>query len=166
MVRGDPPVFDRLNTLAVPPLPTVWAGNESALGESTATAGGAAPVPVSVAATDPPVVATVIVAERAPTEIGLNTTLIVHVAPAASVAPQVCVCVKLVGLVPDNVYELIINANPPVFERVNTLELLVVLMVCEPNAAVVGVSTALAGNAPVPSRWIIFFPVIVSSRIV
>ena len=35
---------------------------------------------------------------RAPAAEGVNVTLMVQFAPAAKVAPQVCVCAKLVGL--------------------------------------------------------------------
>src|SRR5271165_252682 len=78
------------------------------------------PVPLNVIPCGLPTAPSVSVtdAARAPPTVGVNVAVIVHVALAASDAPQVFVCVKSPGLAPVIAILVIASAAPPVFVTV------------------------------------------------
>ncbi len=57
----------------------------------------------------------VILAARVPVAVGLNVTLIVQLAPAARLLPQVLVCEKSPGFVPLNVTAVMLSEVLPEF---------------------------------------------------
>lgn len=78
------------------------------------------------------------VAVRAPTADGVNFTLILQLAPAAKLAPQVVVRTKLVLCVPVIVILVIVSVAVPLLVNVTTFAALVVPTVCAPKASDVG----------------------------
>jgi hypothetical protein len=81
--------------------------------------------------------------------VGVNLTLIVQVAPAFSVLPQMFVCAKSPVAAPTD----IVVDKVPVFFTVTTLAALVVPTVCAGNVSLVGVTvTAKPPETPVPER--------------
>ena len=98
------------------------------------------PVPLSatvcVPAPPPPVTFSVAVFD--PVEVGLNTTLIVQVAPTPTEVPQVLVCENWPGVVPESVMLVIGSATLPVFVTVTDCAALVVPCVWLLNATDVG----------------------------
>lgn len=81
--------------------------------------------------------------------LGVNVMLIVQLAPAANVVPQVDVRAKLLELVPVSEMLVIVIAALPVLVSVTTFALLVVLIGWMPKARLPGERLA-AGAAPVP----------------
>ena len=92
---------------------------------------------------------TVSVAVRVPFFVGLNVTLIVQLAPAARVAPQVVVRAKSPALVPPMSMLLMVKGASPVFDKVTSLGVLVVCCFWLPKLSDVGDTTAI-GTVPVP----------------
>ena len=90
-------------------------------------------------------------AVREPVAVGRKVTLMVQLAPAPSVAPQVVVLAKSAALVPVNAMLVMLIVAFPVFDNMTVRELLVVFITCTANASEVGVSCA-AGPVPVPVR--------------
>jgi hypothetical protein len=84
---------------------------------------------------------------RAPVAVGLNVTLIVQLALAASELPHVLVCAKSPGSRPASVMLVIVIAVVPTFFRVAVMTELVVPTVTFPKLRLVGVSSAVV---PVP----------------
>jgi hypothetical protein len=78
------------------------------------------PVPLNAILCGLPTAPSVSVADaaRAPPAVGVNVTVIVHVALPASDAPQVFVCAKSPGFVPAKAILVIASAAPPVFVTV------------------------------------------------
>ena len=66
------------------------------------------------------------VAARTPVARGLKVTLMVQLAPAATLVPHVFVCAKSVALVPVNVMATAVKAAVPEFVTVTALAALVV----------------------------------------
>jgi hypothetical protein len=64
---------------------------------------------------------------RAPVAVGVNVTLILQLAPAATLAPQVFVWLKSPLFVPVIVMLVMLSAAVPVLERVTAWAVLVVL---------------------------------------
>jgi len=85
-----------------------------------------------------------------PIEVGLNVMLIVQLAPAARLAPQVVVRANSVGFVPPSAMPLIVSGAVPVLDRVTTLAA-VVTFNGELNASVPG-ETVATGTRTVPVR--------------
>jgi hypothetical protein len=103
---------------------------------------GTIPVPVRLTfcfATPPPLF-TFRVAVLAPVDVGLNTTLIVQVAPTASDVPQVLVSENCPAFVPVSVMLVICRAALAVFVTVTDCEALATPSASLPNATVVGVT--------------------------
>src|SRR5579862_3303457 len=90
---------------------------------------------------------TLTVALRAPVVVGLNVTLMVQLAPAASELAQVLACAKSPGSVPAIVMLMPVIAIVPTFLNVTVLAALVVPVVTEPKLRLAGVSSAVV---PVP----------------
>jgi hypothetical protein len=125
------------------------------VGAKLTTGAGFVPVPVSVTVCGLFAALSAIDSEalRAPAADGVKVRLMVQFAPAASVAPQVCVWEKSVGWVPVNEYPVIVSGELPVFVRVTVLAALAMFSVWLPKASEVGVRVALgAGAVPVPVR--------------
>ncbi|HMC60700.1 MAG TPA: hypothetical protein VKJ01_16035 [Candidatus Solibacter sp.] len=82
----------------------------------------AVPVPVSEAVCGLPAAlsATETLAARVPEAVGVNVTLMLQLAAAASEAPQVFICVKSPGLVPLIVMLVMVSAAVPVLLSVTT----------------------------------------------
>lgn len=84
-----------------------------------------------------------------PVAVGLNTTLIVQVAFAATEVPQVLVCEKGWGLVLESVMLVMGSATLPVFVTVAACAALFVPCAWLPNATTVG-ATVYGGATPDP----------------
>src|SRR5258705_121705 len=117
----------------------------------------AVPVPVSVTlegVTVAPVPATINVLEKVVAVPGVNTTLTVHDAPSASVAPHVPPPVpgreKGCGVAPPKLYVRPLRAELPVFVTLTLIAELVVPTVVFANASEVGLTLALNVAVPVP----------------
>jgi hypothetical protein len=113
MLSAAPPEFVSVTGWAALAVPTFWLLNVSEAGESAAVA--AAPVPVRLAVCGLFVVLseTANVAVRVPRAVGVKVTLIVHVAPAARLEPQLFVWAKSVLLVPVMAMLLIVIEPEP-----------------------------------------------------
>jgi len=85
-----------------------------------------------------------------PIEVGLNVMLIVQLAPAARLAPQVVVRANSVELVPPSAMTLIVSGAVPVLDNVTVLGALVTFN-GELNACVAG-ETVATGTRTVPVR--------------
>ena len=125
------PLFDTVIFLTALVTPTVWLPNATVAALSfTSGAAIAVPVPSSAVASALEFETTFNDAVRSAATAGLNVTLIVQLAPAASVLPQVFVCGKSVELVPPIVMLLIVSTTDAlVFLSVANCAALVVLMV-------------------------------------
>lgn len=95
---------------------------------------------------------------RAPVAVGVKVTLMVQVAPAATEAPQVFVCVKFPALVPVTVMLVMFSAPLPLFVRVTGSGALVVLMLVPGNVRLLGDKLTAAGVVPVPVMVMVVFP--------
>ena len=138
-VSVAPPLFVKVSA-CVTLVPTACAPN--ARGDGLIVRSGAAAVPVPVKATlcGLPDALSVIRSEalREPVAVGLNVTLIVQLAPAARLEPQLFVCEKFEEFVPANAMLLIVSAPVPVLVNVTGLAALVVFTIWFPNASDVG----------------------------
>jgi len=111
-----------LRVTAVPLV--VWPGMTTPklieVGEREATGAGATPVPLKPAVCGLPVALSVIDTEavRVPAAVGLNVTLMEHLAPAATEEPQVFVSAKSPLLVPVIAMALTVKVALPEFVRV------------------------------------------------
>jgi hypothetical protein len=94
---------------------------------------------------------TIIEAARLPGAVGVNVTLMVQLAPAATEVPQVLVCPKSAALAPENVMLVMERAAFPVLFRVPSWALLVVLRFWLGKLRPGGVKPA-TGAVPVPVR--------------
>src|SRR5579864_2944787 len=83
------------------------------------------------------------VAVRLPTDWGVNVTLIVQLAPGATVAPQVVVWEKSGGLLPPRAMPDILSATDAVLVRVITNGGLLVPTICFPKDRLGGESTTV-----------------------
>ncbi len=95
IVSGAVPLLVSVTACAALVLPTCWLPKLRLVGERvTAGAVGATPVPVRLTLCGLPAALSVIdtVPVRVPVAVGVNVTLIVQLAAAATDAPQVFVC--------------------------------------------------------------------------
>ena len=90
---------------------------------------------------------------REPVAPGRNVTLMVQLAPAAKVVPQVVVSAKSEAFVPAIETPFIVMVPVPVFLSVTVLALVVTFTGWIPNGTVVGVRLA-TGLVPVPVKLI------------
>ena len=88
------------------------------------------------------------VAERWLMLVGLKVTLIVQLAPPATDVPQVLVCAKSPGFVPERAMLEMVSVVAPPFFKVTTCGLLVVCRTCAVNVRAMGVTVTL--EVPVP----------------
>lgn len=104
----------------------------------------ALPVPVTTADCGDPAAlsATEIAAVRVAAEVGVKPTVMVQVAPATSVAPQLLVSEKLPALVPVTEILVIVRAVLPGFDSVMGNAVAGVLIMVLGNASGFGLSTA------------------------
>jgi len=111
------------------------------------------PVPETATVCGLPAAPSVIVmaAERLPVAEGVKVTLIVQLAPAATLNPQVLVWAKLLALVPDTVMLVMLKSAVPVFVSVTVCAALLVPTVSFPKATLEG-ETLTADAVPVPER--------------
>ena len=86
-------------------------------------------------------------ADRAPAAVGLNVTLIVQFAPAATVVPHVLVCAKSAALAPVSPMLLIARSAVPVLDSVTVWAPLAVLTGWSPNARAEGATAEIGRNA-------------------
>jgi hypothetical protein len=100
-------------------------------GETLATGANAVPVPVRETVWGLPAALLVIERDalRVAATVGVKVTLMVQLAPAATLAPQVLVCAKSPGLAPVIVMPLMDSVELPVFDRVTFWAALVVFTV-------------------------------------
>src|SRR5215472_658935 len=129
MLSGALPVL--LNITACAPLvvPTVWLAKVRLVGDRlTAGAEMDPPVPVRPTVCGLPLALslTVRVPVRVPVALGVNVTLIVQDAPAATDVPQLFVCAKSPALVPVTARLVMLNAAFPVLLNVTGCAALVV----------------------------------------
>jgi hypothetical protein len=110
-------------------------------------------VPVKPTVCGLPVALSVIATEavRAPVAVGRKVTLMVQLAPAAKLDPQVVVRVKLVLLVPVMAMLEIVRTPAPLLVKVTDRAALVVFTVWFPKASDVG-DKVTAGTTPEPVR--------------
>ena len=91
----------------------------------------------------------VMLAERDPIAVGENVTLIVHVPPPATVAPQLFVWPKSPPFVPVMAMLVTLRVVPEVFVRMVPIEALVVPTARDANVKLVG-EYVTVGTPPVP----------------
>jgi hypothetical protein len=103
---------------------------------------GAFQIPVPLNATDlgaaPPLGVTCNVADFAPVDVGLNTTLTVQLLPTATRAGQLLVRANCPGFVPARVIELIGNTTLPVLLIFTLFAALVAVRATLPKLSAVG----------------------------
>jgi hypothetical protein len=150
-VTATPPVLDAVTVCAGLVVPTVWLGKVSDVGIIVIVPVCVAPVPVRPTACGLPVALSAILIEavRVPAAVGLNVTLIVQFAVAASDAGQVLVWAKSPALVPVTLTLVIVNAALPLLVSVMLCAALVVPTVCELKVKLVGASVTAGPLAPV-----------------
>lgn len=142
-------------TLVVLPAATLAVAGDTAMPKSGLPV---LPVPVRAAICGllASLSATLRVAAAAAAAVGVKVTLIVQVAPMASVVPQVVVSANEVGDAPPMVMAIAASAAALLFVKVTVFAGLVALMDWLPNATVVGVRNTAAGAAvPVPMSEIV-----------
>jgi hypothetical protein len=123
MVSGPAPVLVSVTVCAGLAVSTAWLAKVSEVGDKL-TPGALAPVPVRLTIWGLPLAVSVIVTlpVKVPVVVGVNVTLIVQAAPAATEEPQVLVSPKFVLAV----IEVMEIAAVPVLLRVTTCAALVV----------------------------------------
>jgi hypothetical protein len=94
---------------------------------------------------------TVTAALRAPVAVGVNVTLILQMAPTATLVPQVFVWLKSPLFAPVIVMLLMLSAAVPVFESVTACAVLLVLTSWLLNVSDAG-ERLTAGATPVPVK--------------
>jgi hypothetical protein len=132
---------------------TFWFPNETLEGVSE-TCATPAPLPLRGAVWGEPVALseTEINAERAPTACGVNVTVIVQLAPAATLVPHVFVWPKSPALLPVTVIPPIERGPEPPLVSVIVFGGLVVLTFWSANDKVEGLKATWATPVPVPLR--------------
>jgi len=110
------------------------------------------PVPERVAVCGLPVALSVRVTEAAkdPLAAGMNVTLTVQLAPAATLPPQLLLCAKSPGFAPVSLMLLMLKAALPVLLSVEVWAELVVPTAWLPKARVVGDKLAVGCPTPTP----------------
>jgi hypothetical protein len=118
MISGTVPVFMSVTVCGKPLVPTYWFGNVMLEGETLTM--GVKALPVSNTAWGLSRALSVIVTEavRVPELVGEKTTLIVQLASAITLVPQVLVCVKSPLLAPLMEIPLILRVPEPLLVRV------------------------------------------------
>jgi hypothetical protein len=124
MLKAVVPTLVRVTVFAGLDVPIFTMPKLKLVGESFAVV----PIPLSVTFCGLPAALSVMLtaAVRVPLAVGLKVTLILQLAPAANVLPQVWVCAKSPALVPVIAMLLMVKLVVPVFLRVTVLAALVV----------------------------------------
>ena len=117
---------------------------------------GAVPVPVRLTVWGLPVALSVRVtaAVRDPLAAGVKVTLIVQLAPAATLAPQLLVCAKSLAFAPEIARLVTLKDVLPEFVKVIVWAVLVVPREWLPKARLVEETNSAAALVPVPERVI------------
>ena len=105
----------------------------------------------------PPPALTFNVAVLDPIEVGLNTTLIVHVAPTSTDVPQVLICENCNAFAPAIAILVTESDVEPMFVTVTDCAALATFVVSLPNAKTVG-DTVKGGATPVPLSTTVCVP--------
>jgi hypothetical protein len=152
MLKAALPVLLSVKVWAELVVPTAWLPKARVVGERLATGFVLAPVPERVAVWGLPVALSVRVTEAAkdPLAAGMNVTLTVQLAPAATLAPQLLLCAKSPGFAPVSVMLLMLKAALPVLLSVKVWAELVVPTAWLPKARAVGEKLAVGCPAPTP----------------
>jgi hypothetical protein len=139
MASGPVPVLESVTDWAAEVVPTAWEANVSEAAERLTP--GTVPVPERATVRGLPVALSVIVTApvRPPAAVGVNVTLMVQEAPAASEVPQAFVCAKSpVATMPE-----IASGAVPVLESVTVWAAEVVPTSCPVKVSDVGESAAV-----------------------
>ena len=120
MLKAALPVLLRVRVWAALVVPTDWLAKVRLVGERLATPAVPAPVPERLTVCGLPLALSVMLTEavRLPLAEGLNVTLIVQLALAATELPQVLVWAKSLALVPASARLVMLKAALPVLLRV------------------------------------------------
>ncbi len=128
IVKVTEPVLVSVTVCAALVVPTVWLAKVSEVTERLAVVVGAVPVPVRLTVCGLPEALSVMlkVPVRVPDAVGVNVTLMVQLAPAATEPPQVSVSAKspLAAILP-----VIVRAALPLLDSVTVCAALVVPVV-------------------------------------
>jgi len=110
------------------------------------------PVPERLTVCGLPLALSVMLSEavRLPLAEGVNFTLIVQLAPAATELPHVLVCAKLLALAPVSAMLVMLSVAPPLFVSVTAWALLVVPSAWLANVMLGGDKLAVGCATPVP----------------
>jgi hypothetical protein len=148
-VSGAVPGLESVMSSGAAAVLTSVAGKVSGFGLSKAC--GAIPVPLNAAVCGEPVALSAMdsVALRLPAEAGVNVTVMVQLAPAATELPQLLVWLKLLALAPVMVMPVIVRAAVPGFDSVVDSVPAEVPTSVLANVSVLEVRVAL-GAVPVP----------------
>jgi hypothetical protein len=151
------PVLESVTDCAALVVPTVWLAKVSEEAERLTTgAEAAAPVPVRLTDCGLPEALSVMLRllDRVPDAVGVNVTLMVQFAPAATELPQLLVCAKSPLFVPVTAMLVRFSEALPVFERVTVCAALVVptVWLVKVSEAAERLTTGAEAAAPVPLR--------------
>ena len=133
-------------------VPTGWLPKARLVGERLTRAAVPVPVPERLTVCGLPLALSVMVTEavRLPLAEGMNVTLIVQLAPAATLAPQLLVCAKSLELAPVSAMLVMFSVVPPLFVSVAAWALLVVPRAWLANVMLGGDKFAVGCATPVP----------------
>lgn len=147
MLRVEVPVFLSVTVWAAEVTKFTVKGKVIEVTESDAIG----PVPLPLTVTDCGLPDALSVIRRlpllVPVAVGLNVTLMVQVALIAREEPQLLVCAKSPGFVPENAILEIVKAAVPVFFNVTGWATLALPTASEPNDKVVGESCTIGDTA-------------------
>ncbi len=151
------PVLESVTDCAALVVPTVRLAKASEEAERLTTgAEAAAPVPVRLTDCGLPEALSVILRppDRVPEAVGVNVTLMVQFAPAATELPQLLVCAKSPLFVPVTAMLVRFSEALPVFESVTVCAALVVptVWLVKVNEEAERLTTGAEAAAPVPVR--------------
>ena len=120
MLKAAVPVLLKVTVCAVLVTSTDWLPKARLVGERLTRADVAVPVPERPTVCGLPLALSVMLTQavRLPPAEGVNVTLIVQLAPAATLDPQLLVCAKSLAFVPASARLVMLKAALPVLLRV------------------------------------------------
>jgi len=128
--------------------------NVRLVGERLMVVAGATPVPVKLTVCGLPLALSVMVSDalRDPAAVGVNVALIVQLAPAPTLLPQLFVCAKSPGFAPPIAMLEMLSEALPMLESVTICAALVELALCWPNVRLAGcrLTTGADGGGELP----------------
>src|ERR1035437_10307219 len=127
MVKATLPELVRVIIWAELVVPTDWLPKERLEGETLTVEVVQAPETLTVWGLPVALSAMAMAAMRVPAAVGLKVTLMVQLAPAATLDPQLLVWAKSLALAPDTAMLVTLKAELPELVRVTALVVLVVL---------------------------------------